>query len=128
MNTYHSIRAWSLLTDLPVLCYVKLIDEYIVFWDGYLMSMQSALAVALEPYGIYHGASVYDKIHSDFAKIFAAGGFGKQHWPQDLVKNVLPYHRKIRLDLKEKYKASEVFARFNLSSAIVLEEVNNESN
>jgi hypothetical protein len=127
MKTYESVKSWSLLSDLPVLCYIKPIDEYIVYWGGFMMSHQTALAVALEQYGIYHGPSVYSKVESDFSKIYAAGAFGKHSWDEDLVKNVLRYHRKNVIQLTEKYKVSEVFACFNPANAIVFNELNNES-
>lgn len=124
-KTRESVISWSLITEMPVLCYIPSIDEYVVYWDGFAMSRSSAMVIALEAFGIYHGPAVYSEVNSEFRRIYAAGAFGNVQW-DNVVKNVLHYHRKQRTthaqELAKKYKVYEVFSCFTAENAIIIAE------
>ncbi len=79
-RTKTSEYSWSLLDPKPIIKYVENCDEYIVYWNGVVMSHLMALNFAMESYSIFATPHMKKKITLNYEKIYHANGFGHRDW------------------------------------------------
>lgn len=78
-------RTWSLLDPRPILKYLKSLDEYIVYWNGWAMTHSQALCMTMETIGIYPTPEMKDALQQNYEKIYYAGGFGTRAWDEKVM-------------------------------------------
>lgn len=81
-----SEQSWSVLDPRPVLLYLPTVDEYIVYWNGYVMTHSQALCLAMETFGIYATPEMKSAMDSTYNRIYFSGGFQTRSW-DNIVKN-----------------------------------------
>jgi hypothetical protein len=79
-------RAWSVLDPRPVQLYLPLLDEYIVYWNGVVMTHAQALCMTLTHFGSYPTPEMKQAMKAQYERIYYAGGFGTRAW-DDLVES-----------------------------------------
>lgn len=80
-------RAWSLVSPLPVVVYLKNYDEYVVFWNGFLLSHAHALQLMLVPYGIYASPEIRRAVTDTFFTLYSSGAFSDVNWDKSVHEN-----------------------------------------
>jgi cobalamin biosynthesis Co2+ chelatase CbiK len=94
-----SEQSWSLLDPKPILLYLQNVDEYIVYWNGIVMTHSMALCVAMEFVGIYATPEMKSVLESNYRKIYYANGFETRAWDQKVESSpVYPYIKRIMHD------------------------------
>lgn len=85
-NTALSNRevTWSLLDPKPVVKYHTLVNDYVVYWQGFAMPHTFAMNMVLESAGAYPPRSVRSELNRTYEKFYFAGALA------DSVKT-LPY-------------------------------------
>ena len=120
----HSEYSWSLIDPRPVLKYVDLLDEYIVYWNGAVMSHPIALNIAMEHLGMYPTPAMKAAMVKDHARIYYCNGFGSQpeNW-RDIIKSRSTYRYLSRFmcdhvaEVVKQHDPIEVFMWFDYSKA-----------
>lgn len=94
-----SEQSWSLLDPKPILLYLQNLDDYIVYWNGIVMTHSMALCVAMEFVGIYPTPEMKSALESNYRKIYYANGFETRAWDQKVESSpVYPYIKRIMHD------------------------------
>lgn len=83
MRSEHS---WSVIDPRPVLLYLNQCDEYIVYWNGLVMTHSMALCFAMETLGIYPTPEMKHAIDETYKRIYYAGEFNTRNW-DTIVEN-----------------------------------------
>jgi hypothetical protein len=122
-----SEQSWSLIDPKPILLYLPRSDEYIVYWDGKVMTHSLALAIAMTYVGIYPTPEMKSAMEEDYRRIYFAGGFETRAWDHIVHKReIYAYLKRImkpHLDkLMEGREGSEVLGWFDYSRARILSE------
>jgi hypothetical protein len=93
-------RSWSLLDPKPVLLYLTKHDEYIVYWNGWVMTHSQALCHAVERCGIYPTPSMKLAMQTTFERLYYSGAFQTRSWDSMLsgYSNIYDYQK---LKIKE---------------------------
>lgn len=74
-------QSWSLLDPKPVLLYLSKHDDYIVYWNGIVMTHSQALCMAMESCaGIYATPEMKSALQKTFEKLYYANAFGTRAW------------------------------------------------
>ena len=73
-------QTWSLLDPKPVLCYLSQHDEYIVYWNGIVMTHSQALNMAMEYLGIFPTPEMKTAMQTTYNKLYYAGAFETRSW------------------------------------------------
>lgn len=73
-------RAWSLIDPRPVQRYLPELDEYIVYWDGFVMTHAQALCMTMAKLGTYPTPEMKIAMKVQYERIYYAGGFGTRAW------------------------------------------------
>ena len=73
-------RGWSLLDPRPVLRYLPELDEYIVYWNGFVMTHAQALCMTMVQFGAYPTPEMKIAMKTEYERIYYAGGFGTRAW------------------------------------------------
>lgn len=91
-----SEQSWSLLDPKPVLLYLNNLDEYIVYWNGIVMTHPMALCMAMEYVGIFPTPEMKSSLESHYKKIYYANGFDTRAWDRKVDSSpVYPYLKRI---------------------------------
>jgi len=93
-------RSWSLLDTRPVLLYLSHHDEYIVYWNGWVMTHSQALCMTMERIGIYPTPEMKTAMQNTFEKLYFAGAFETRAWDDKIKGNGMVYDW-------QKYKMAE---------------------
>jgi hypothetical protein len=93
-------RTWSLLDPRPVLLYLSHHDEYIVYWNGWVMTHSQALCMTMERIGIYPTPEMKNAMQHTFEKLYFAGAFETRAWDDKIKSNGMVYDW-------QKYKMAE---------------------
>ena len=83
MRSEHS---WSLLDPRPVLLYLEKHDEYIVYWNGWVMTHSQALCLAMANLGIFPTPEMKRVMTESYDRLYYANGFQTRSW-DNIVKN-----------------------------------------
>jgi hypothetical protein len=75
-----SEHMWSLINPRPVLVYLKEHDNYIVYWNGVVMTRSMALCIAATSFGIYATPEMKAAMQREYNKLYYAGAFGRHDW------------------------------------------------
>jgi len=86
MGSNDALKAWSLISPLPVIAYVEAADQYIVYINGIVTTYATAMHLMLEPYGIRPSPEVKRNLQHNMANIYATGIFGDVQW-DDVIYN-----------------------------------------
>ena len=73
-------RSWSLIDPRPVQRYLPELDEYIVYWDGFVMTHAQALCMTMAKFGVYPTPEMKIAMKKQYERIYYAGGFGTRAW------------------------------------------------
>jgi len=73
-------RAWSLLDPRPVQRYLPELDEYIVYWNGFVMTHAQALCMTMAKFGTFPTPEMKIAMKAQYERIYYAGGFGTRSW------------------------------------------------
>jgi cobalamin biosynthesis Co2+ chelatase CbiK len=119
MRSEHS---WSLLDPKPLLLYLHHVDDYIVYWNGIVMTHSMALCVAMEFVGIYPTPEMKSALESNYRKIYYANGFQTRAWDQKVEHSpVYPYIKRIMHDhvkkVTENRNPQDILGWFDYSRA-----------
>lgn len=117
-----SEQSWSLLDPRPVLLYLPNNDEYIVYWNGIVMTHTMALCMAMEHYGVWSTPEMKTAMEKDYERIYYANGFQTRAWDNKVasspvypyLKRIMQEHLKKTLEGKE---ARDVLGWFDYSRA-----------
>ena len=117
-----SEKSWSLLDPKPVLLYLPASDEYIVYWNGKVMSHAMALCLTMEHFGIYPTPEMKNVLEENYRKIYYANGFDTRAWDSKVeagpiyhyIKRIMADHLKKVLEDKE---AKDVLKWFDYKRA-----------
>lgn len=91
-----SEHAWSLLDPRPVLLYLPNLDEYIVYWNGIVMTHSMALCMTMEHMGIYATPEMKTALERNYDKIYYSNGFETRAWDDRVQASpVYPYLKRI---------------------------------
>lgn len=123
----HSAHSWSLINPRPVLVYLKHYDNYIVYWNGIIMTHSIALAITMEEFGIFSTPKMRESMRQEYMNLYYGGAFGTREW-DDMVRsnhgNLYSYLRNLmHTHLKEIFDKSsldrtQVIRWFDYSTAI----------
>lgn len=86
-TTTQSERTWSLLDPRPVLVYLEQHDEYIVYWNGWVMTQSQAQYMALRHINIYPTQEVRDVMQETYERLYYAGAFDTRDWDHIVRSN-----------------------------------------
>jgi len=127
-------HSWSILDPKPVLVYLTKHDEYIVYWNGIVMTHAQALCLAMEiSSGVYCTPQMKTCLQQTFEKLYYCGAFNTRKWDEaitrkwdeaitkqaayDYQKHKLTLHiKKLVADLKSK----EVLGWFDYKNARIV--------
>ena len=73
-------QTWSLLDPKPVLCYLKEHDDYLVYWNGIVMTHSQALNMAMEFFGMFPTPEMKTAMQENYARLYYAGAMGTRAW------------------------------------------------
>jgi len=73
---YEREKAWSLMSPQPVIFLVKEHNEYLVYWDGFLMPYIVAFNIAMEKFQIYPSPKMKEKMFTKYRQLYYSGAFG----------------------------------------------------
>lgn len=94
-----SEQSWSLLDPRPVLVYVDHLDEYIVYWNGIVMTHSMALCMSMEYFGIWATPEMKTALEHNYEKIYYANGFQTRAWDNKVANSpVYPYLKRLMTD------------------------------
>jgi len=94
-----SEKSWSLLDPKPVLLYLSNLDEYIVYWNGIVMTHSMALCMAMENFGVWATPEMKTAMEKDYERIYYANGFDTRAWDNKVSSSpVYPYLKRIMSD------------------------------
>lgn len=68
-------KAWSELTDSPVMFYLEEYDEHLVYWFGFLLPHIVALNMAMEPFGIYPSPKMKEHLFIKYKQLYYSDAF-----------------------------------------------------
>ena len=115
--------AWSMIDSKPVLLYLEKLDEYVVYWNGVVMTHAMALSLSCELVGIIPTHSMQVAMCYNRDKIHAARGFGQNprqyingHTEYKYLRTVMSRHLK-RVITDRAVSAAEVLSWFEYSRA-----------
>jgi len=119
MRSEHS---WSLLDPKPVMLYLDIVDEYIVYWNGIVMPHTVALCLAMEHFGVWATPEMKTSMENTYQRIYYAGGFNTRAWDLKVASSpVYPYLKRIMTDHLKKViegrEAKDVLGWFDYSRA-----------
>ena len=117
-----SEQSWSLLDPKPVLLYIPKLDEYIVYWNGIVMTHSMALCMSMEQFGVWATPEMKTAMENDYQRIYYANGFNTRAWDLKVASSpVYPYLKRIMQEhLKkviEKKEARDVLGWFDYKRA-----------
>lgn len=120
-----SEQAWSLLDPKPVLLYIPINDEYIVYWNGVVMPHKMALCMAMEyASGIYPTPEMKTALEHDYERLYYTNAFETRAWDLKVAESpIYPYLKRImkehltKLIQEPKRPAAEVLGWFSYSRA-----------
>lgn len=121
-----SEQSWSLLDPRPVLLYIPLVDDYVVYWNGVAMPHCMALNMAMESLGIYSTPEMKLAMEENYRRIYYANGFDTRAWDSKVeagpvfpfLKRIMAPHLKKVLENKE---PKDVLSWFDYKKARTLE-------
>jgi hypothetical protein len=126
--TMRSEQSWSTLDPKPVILYLPILDEYIVYWNGLAMTHSQALCMAMTTVGIYPTPEMKAVMQADYERVYYAEGFGHRNWDH-IVKNepsiyqwlLNRFNRSKHLqECTKNRQPSEILSWFDLSRARTL--------
>jgi len=118
-----SEQSWSVLDPRPVTLYLSNLDEYIVYWNGIVLTHSMALCMAMEySAGIWPTPEMKTSMEQNYRKIYYAGGFDTRAWDSKVESSpIYPYVKRLLADhLKsflENKSPAEVLTWFDYSKA-----------
>ena len=117
-----SEQSWSLLDPKPIMLYLDTVDEYIVYWNGIVMSHTIALCLAMEHFGVWATPEMKTSMENTYQRIYYAGGFNTRAWDLKVSSSpVYPYLKRIMTDHLKKViegrEAKDVLGWFDYSRA-----------
>ena len=124
-------HSWSILDAKPVLVYLPKYDEYIVYWNGIVMTHAQALCLAMEiSSGVYCTPQMKTCLQQTFEKLYYCGAFNTRDWDEainaqaayDYQKHKLTLHIK---NLVRELESKEVLAWFDLKNARIAKDEEN---
>lgn len=65
----------SILTPQPVVKYLEKYDEYVVFWNGYEMPFNLAMAIAMERFGVWVTPEMIFTIERTHTRLVGLGAY-----------------------------------------------------
>lgn len=122
-------HSWSLFDPKPIVVYLPRHDEYIVYWNGVVMTHAQALCLAMEiSSGVYCTPQMKICLQQTFEKLYYCGAFNTRSWddynlnPFDRQKSKLSLHIK---NLVKDMESKEVLSWFDFKNArIAKDELN----
>jgi hypothetical protein len=117
-----SEQSWSLLDPKPVLLYLNSVDEYIVYWNGIVMTHTMAMCMTMEHFGIWATPEMKTHMEKDYERIYYSNGFATRAWDGKVSSSpVYPYLKRIMLEHVKKTiegkEARDVLAWFDYTRA-----------
>jgi hypothetical protein len=120
-----SEQSWSLLDPKPVMLYIEKCDEYLVYWNGVVMTHKMALCMAMEyASGIYPTPEMKTALEQDYARLYYSNAFNTRAWDLKVCDSpVYPYLKRIMKEHltktihEAKRPAQEVLGWFDYSRA-----------
>lgn len=123
-----SEQSWSLLDPKPVLLYLPKLDEYIVYWNGIVMTHAMALCMSMEYYGIWPTPEMKTAMEREYERVYYSNGFDTRAWDARVssspvyafLKRIMAEHMKKVIEGRE---ASDVLGWFSYDRARRLDNV-----
>lgn len=118
--------SWSFIDPRPIILYLSKFDEYIVYWNGVVMTHAQAFCIAMEYLKIYPTPEMKHALETTFARLYWLGAFESNAW-DDIVKNKLSYSvqkKALKFHLAklfENKQPKDIFSWFNYSRARIEE-------
>lgn len=124
MRSEHS---WSLLDPKPVLLYLHEQDEYIVYWNGIVMTHTMAMCMAMEFFGVWPTPEMKTAMEKNYERVYFSNGFATRAWDAKVsFSPVYPYLKRIMLDHLKKViegrEAKDVLGWFDYKRARKVEQ------
>jgi len=121
-----SEQSWSLLDPRPVLLYLPNLDDYIVYWNGIVMTHSMALCMAMEHFGVWATPEMKSSMEKQYERIYYANGFDTRAWDSKVSSSpVYPYLKRIMNDHLTKVipgkEARDVLGWFDYKKARTLD-------
>jgi len=91
---FEAEKAWSKISPLPIIKYLKEYDTKLVCWDTLMLTHKLAFALAMEHYGIWMTPEMKRHILAEYRVLNAAGIFGHNDWDGIIQQDFIPYLRK----------------------------------
>jgi hypothetical protein len=115
-------KAWSLIDPKPVLVYVETVDDYIVYWNGVVMTHSMALCMTMERIGVWPTPEMKNSMEDNYHRIYYANGFQTRAWDDKVESNhIYPYLKRIMKDhldrVLEDKSPSDILNWFNYQRA-----------
>lgn len=124
-------KAWSLLDNKPVLKYIPKCDDYIVYWNGIVMSHRIALSIGGTLLNIFPTPEMKQVLNQNYRTLYYADAFdslgkwdkilegSRGHKEKEMYSYLLRYMEQHLQTLKDqKIPGAEVLGWFEYSRAI----------
>lgn len=82
-------KSWSMVDPKPILKYVPVSDDYIVYWNGVVMPHSMALCLAMEYFGVFPTPEMKNSMEQQFKDLYYANAFQRRDWEQKVASGNL---------------------------------------
>jgi len=89
-------QSWSRIDPRPVMLYIPMSDDYVVYWNGIAMTHSMALCMAMEHLGIYATPEMKLALEKTYRRLYYSNAFDTRAWDSKVENGLIyPYLKRI---------------------------------